>query len=144
MNKLRTPLEEMNNLKSIMEGPQGLRTKTIMLAQQVAKKEEQYSKAKDNNKDAKAQLQREKLHLESSSNDKITKRRQKETDLKTKADKIREEAKEDHDGRVAELNGKIIELKTLLNTKLESHAKEEVQLSAQWENAENNYQSNLD
>ena len=56
MNKLRTPLEEMNNLKSIMEGPQGLRTKTIMLAQQVAKKEEQYSKAKDNNKDAKAQL----------------------------------------------------------------------------------------
>jgi hypothetical protein len=35
-------------------------------------------------------------------------------------------------------------LKTTLNSRLADHAKEEMQLSAQWENAENNYQSNLD
>lgn len=35
-------------------------------------------------------------------------------------------------------------LKQTLTTNLEVHAKEEGQLSAQWENAENNYQSNLD
>jgi hypothetical protein len=30
-DKLKTPLEEMNNLRSIMEGPQGLITKTVLL-----------------------------------------------------------------------------------------------------------------
>lgn len=78
MDKLRTPLEEMNNLKQIMEGPNGLRQKTSMLKTQVAKKEEQYSKAKDNNKEQKAQLNREKVQLEDSSNKKISERRQKE------------------------------------------------------------------
>lgn len=61
-----------------------------------------------------------------------------------KADKIREEAKDDHDKRVTELNETIIQQRQTLHNNLELHTKEEGQLAAGWENAENNYQSNLD
>lgn len=134
----------MNNLKQIMEGPNGLKARESMLTQQVIKKEEHYQKAKDNNKDQKAQLNHEKSQLEESSAFKITKRRQNEQDFRVKADKIREEAKDDHDKRVTELNATILQLKQTLHNNLEAHTKEEAHLAAGWENAENNYQSNLD
>jgi len=52
--------------------------------------------------------------------------------------------KDDHDKRVTELNETIIQQRQTLHNNLELHTKEEGQLAAGWENAENNYQSNLD
>jgi hypothetical protein len=47
---------------------EGLRQKTQTLKQTCLKKEEQFTKTKDNNKDQKAQLNRDKVALEESSN----------------------------------------------------------------------------
>ena len=64
-DKLKTPVEEANNIKQMLEG---LRQKTTTLKQTCLKKEEQFTKTKDNNKDQKAQLNRDKVALEESSN----------------------------------------------------------------------------
>ena len=47
-DKLKTPVEETKNIKQMLEG---LRSKTTTLKQTCLKKEEQFTKTKDNNKD---------------------------------------------------------------------------------------------
>lgn len=64
-DKLKTPVEETKNIKQMLEG---LRQKTTTLKQTCLKKDEQFTKTKDNNKDQKAQLNRDKVALEESSN----------------------------------------------------------------------------
>ena len=87
---------------------EGLRQKTTTLKQTCLKKEEQFTKTKDNNKDQKAQLNRDKVALEESSNQKNSKRRQTEQDLRQKAERIREGQREDQEKRVAALNATIL------------------------------------
>ena len=76
--KLKTPLEEANNIKQQLDI---LRSKTQSLEGMVKKKDEAYSKAKDNNKDQKAQLKREQDALDESAQAKNSSKRTREGDL---------------------------------------------------------------
>jgi hypothetical protein len=66
----------------------------------VKKKDEAYSKAKDNNKDQKAQLKREQDALDESQQLKNSSKRTKEGDLNQMAERIEDECKAKHDEKV--------------------------------------------
>ena len=134
-------MEEALNIKQQLDI---LRSKTQSLEGMVKKKDEAYSKAKDNNKDQKAQLKREQDALDESQQQKNSSKRQKQSDAEQLADNNREVAQIKHDERVKHLKQQINDLKqTLMNDK-EAHQKEETQLNSAYDSADTNYLNNLE
>lgn len=140
-DKLKTPLEEALNIKLQLDV---LRSKTQSLEGMVKKKDEAYSKAKDNNKDQKAQLKREQDALDESQQLKNSSKRTKEGDLNQMAERIEDECKAKHEEKVKQLNTQIMALKQKLLEDKESHSKEESALNSAYDSADTNYLNNLE